>query len=127
MELVDAIDIRGAGYITIGYVTTHPKAVHPMALTNAEKQARWRNRHMVVLTEDAATIAEKLIDMADQAKLKRIAKYVNDHLKHPDRGPMERAVALGMTGYTRRARRPTEPQHSAQAGAGRKIGVRLAR
>ena len=70
-----------------------------MALTNAEKQARWRSRNQIVLTEDARDIAAKLIDMDDQAKLRRVAKFVNDHLKHPDRGPLERAVALGGIGY----------------------------
>lgn len=71
-----------------------------MALTNAEKQARWRSRNQIVLTEHAREIAEKLIEMADQAKLRRIAKFINDHLKHPDRSPFEKAVALGRVGYS---------------------------
>ena len=71
-----------------------------MALSNAEKQARWRGRNQVVLTEDAQTIATRLIEMDDQAKLKRVAKFVNDHLKHPDRSQLERAIALGRVGYS---------------------------
>jgi hypothetical protein len=67
-----------------------------MALTNAQKQARWRERNVVVLTDGAQWIAEKLIDMGDQAKLRRIAAFINDHLKHPERDPTERAIALGM-------------------------------
>ena len=39
-----------------------------MALSNAEKQARWRERNQTVLTDDARTIAGKLIDMEDQAQ-----------------------------------------------------------
>jgi len=51
-----------------------------MALTNAQKQARWRKRHQVVLTDPAKRIAAKLIAMPDEAKLRKIANYVNDHL-----------------------------------------------
>jgi hypothetical protein len=69
-----------------------------MALTNAEKQRRWRERNVVVLTEDAASIAEKLIDMSDQRKLKKIAGYVTDHLRHPDRNPEQRMIALDRGG-----------------------------
>jgi len=50
--------------------------------TNAERQARFRDRNVVLLTSDAREIAAKLIDMADQAKLKQVARYINDHLKH---------------------------------------------
>ena len=71
-----------------------------MALSNAEKQARWRERNQVVLTEHARVIAEKLIDMEDQAKLRKIAKFINDHLKHPDRTPEEKAIALGRAGIS---------------------------
>jgi hypothetical protein len=52
-----------------------------MALTNAQKQARWRKRNQVVLTEDARAIARKLIDMEDQGKLRKIARFINDHLR----------------------------------------------
>jgi hypothetical protein len=69
-----------------------------MALTNAEKQARWRERNVIALTESAADIASKLIAMDDQDKLRKIIRFVNDHLKHPDRTPTERAVALGHIG-----------------------------
>jgi hypothetical protein len=50
-----------------------------MALTNAQKQERWRKRNQVVLTDPAKRIAAKLIAM-DEAKLRRVANYVNDHL-----------------------------------------------
>ena len=66
-----------------------------MALTNAEKQARWRERNIILLADDATDIAAKLIEMDDQAKLREIAKFINDHLKHPERTSTERAVALG--------------------------------
>jgi hypothetical protein len=72
-----------------------------MALTNAERQVRWRERNQVVLTESAADIAAKLMEMSDQGKLRRIAAFLNDHLRHPDRSPAERAVALGKTGINR--------------------------
>jgi hypothetical protein len=58
-------------------------------LTNAQKQDRYRERHQVLLTARAEEIAEKLIEMADQAKLRKIARLVNDHLTHPDRTPTE--------------------------------------
>jgi hypothetical protein len=66
-----------------------------MALSNAQKQARWRERNVAVLTTDAREIASQLIEMEDQAKLKKIAAYINDHLKHPDRDQTERHIALG--------------------------------
>jgi hypothetical protein len=70
-----------------------------MAMSNAEKQARWRDRNVVSLTARADDIAAKLIAMDDQNKLRRIARYVNDHLRHPDRDAHERAIALGVVGY----------------------------
>jgi len=69
-----------------------------MALSNAQKQARWRERNIVLLAEDAAAIAGRLMEMDDQAKLRKIAKFINDHLKHPDRTPVERSIALGSMG-----------------------------
>jgi hypothetical protein len=51
-----------------------------MALTNAQKQERWRKRNQVVLTDSAKRIAAKLIAMPDEDKLRRVANYVNDHL-----------------------------------------------
>jgi hypothetical protein len=69
-----------------------------MALTNAEKQARWRERNVVKLTDRAQDIAAQLIGMDDQAKLKKIARFINDHLKHPERDQTERLIALGSIG-----------------------------
>lgn len=66
-----------------------------MALTNAQKQARWRERNVVKLTDPAMEIAEMLIEMDDQAKLRKVAKFINDHLKHPDRTLQERMIARG--------------------------------
>jgi hypothetical protein len=66
-----------------------------MSLTNAEKQRRYRDRNVVVLTGDATTIAEQLISMSDQKKLRKIAAFINDHLRHADRTPLERSIALG--------------------------------
>jgi len=75
-----------------------PGYVTGMALSNAEKQARFRDRNVVLLTGDARAIAGKLIDMDDQGKLRRIARYVNDHLRHPDRDAIEKDIALGWIG-----------------------------
>ena len=58
-----------------------------MPLSNAEKQRAFRERNVVVLTADARAIAGMLIDMADQSKLKKIARFISDHLKHPDSKP----------------------------------------
>ena len=74
----------------MGYVT--------MALTNAEKQARWRERNVVKLTDDAESIAWQLMHMDDQKKLLKISRYIRDHLKHPDRTDMEKQIALGRIG-----------------------------
>jgi hypothetical protein len=38
-----------------------------MALTNAEKQERWRSRRQVVLTDSAEGIAERLMAMENRA------------------------------------------------------------
>jgi hypothetical protein len=43
-----------------------------MPLTSAEKQARYRDRNMVLLTADAPSIVGKLMEMEDQAKLIQI-------------------------------------------------------
>jgi len=51
-----------------------------MALSNAQKQARWRAHNVLVLTSSAATIAEMLIEMPDQAKLRSIARKISAHL-----------------------------------------------
>ena len=60
-----------------GYVINEVVSV---PLTNAQKQERWRKRNQVVLTDSAKRIAAKLIAMDDEAKLRKIASYVNDHL-----------------------------------------------
>src|SRR5262245_62158449 len=55
-----------------------------MPLTNAQKQQRWRERHVVVLSAPAEDIASKLIASDDLYKLHTIAAIVNAHLKdHP--------------------------------------------
>jgi hypothetical protein len=46
-----------------------------MALTNAEKQARWRERNVVVLTESPEVIAEKLAAM-DRDKLRLVVQLL---------------------------------------------------
>jgi hypothetical protein len=51
-----------------------------MALTNAQKQKRWRRRNQVVLTEDAEAIALKLIAM-DRAKLRKVHNRITNYLK----------------------------------------------
>jgi hypothetical protein len=73
-----------------------------MPLTNAEKQKRFRERKVIVLTHDANDIAERLIELHDQdelratvRKLRKVASFVADHLRHPDRNPFQQAIALG--------------------------------
>jgi len=66
-----------------------------MALTNAEKQRRFRDRNVIVLTDRAEEIAEKLIDMEDQATLRKVARLVGNHLKNPNRSLDERNIDLG--------------------------------
>jgi hypothetical protein len=66
-----------------------------MPLTNAQKQARWRERNIVVLTARAEEIAEKLMDMADQKKLRKVARLIGNHLKNPNRSQDERNIDLG--------------------------------
>jgi len=36
--------------------------------------------------------------MSDQKKLRKIAAFINEHLSHPDRTPLERLIALGRAG-----------------------------
>jgi hypothetical protein len=55
-----------------------------MALTNAEKQARWRKRNVIVLTADAGEIARRLATMDDQAKLALIVGFLNKRLNPKD-------------------------------------------
>jgi hypothetical protein len=78
----------------------------PMPLTNAEKQARWRERNVIVLTRDAVDIAEAMIDLDREPdelrdivkKLRKVASYLNDHVRHPERTPYQQAIALGRAG-----------------------------
>ena len=67
-----------------------------------ETRARFYDQHedVVVLTSTAQEIAGSLIYMEDQEKLRKIARFVNDHLKHPDRTETERSIALGTMGIS---------------------------
>jgi hypothetical protein len=58
-----------------------------MALTNAEKQARWRERNVVVLTESPEVIAEKLAAM-DRDKLRLVVQLLP--FAHPKPAKSER-------------------------------------
>jgi ParB-like chromosome segregation protein Spo0J len=69
----------------------------PWAASEGEADDHDWTDDYVSLKDGARTIASQLIEM-DQNKLKRIAAYINDHLKHPERTPYERSVALGMSG-----------------------------
>jgi hypothetical protein len=51
-----------------------------MGLSNLERQQRWQARQLVKLTAPAKEVADKLIGMADQDKLRAVAKLVNAHL-----------------------------------------------
>ena len=51
-----------------------------MALSNAQKQARWWARNVLVLTQDADAIASKLIDDVDPAKLRMVVRRLGAHL-----------------------------------------------
>jgi hypothetical protein len=55
-----------------------------MALTNAEKQDRWRKRNLIQLTADAHEIARKLATMDDQVKLALIVGLVSQRLNPKD-------------------------------------------
>ena len=78
-----------------------------MPLSNAEKQRRFRERKVIVLTREASDIAEQLIELHDQdelratvRKLRKVASFVADHLRHPDRNPFQRNIALGRGGIS---------------------------
>jgi hypothetical protein len=64
-----------------------------MPLSNKEKQRRFRERNVIVLTRDAADIADDLMDRSPDdlqevvKKLKKVTAYLNDHLRHPGRPP----------------------------------------
>jgi len=68
-----------------------------MALSNAEKQRRWRERNVIVLTSDADDIAEKLMEQEPDelreivSKLRKVARRLADHLRNPG-AVAERAV-----------------------------------
>jgi hypothetical protein len=55
-----------------------------MPLSSAEKQARYRNRNVVLLTADARAIADKLIEMEDRAKLVQIVALLRNRLDPTD-------------------------------------------
>ena len=52
-----------------------------MPFTNAQKQARWRDRNMIVLSASAEQIASKLTATDDLHKLHKLAALLNHHLK----------------------------------------------
>jgi hypothetical protein len=55
-----------------------------MALSNAEKQRRWRERNLIPLTADAREIARRLAAMDDQVKLALIVAFLNARLNPKD-------------------------------------------
>src|SRR5262249_41697064 len=55
-----------------------------MPLTSAEKQARYRERNVVLLTADAHAIADKLMAMEDQAKLIQVVGLLKNRLDSTD-------------------------------------------
>jgi hypothetical protein len=55
-----------------------------MALTNAQKQRRWRERSVLLLSADAREIARRLAAMDDQTKLARIVYLLNKRHKPTD-------------------------------------------
>jgi hypothetical protein len=55
-----------------------------MPLTGAEKQARYRDRNILSLKADAPAIADKLMEIEDQAKLFQIVNILKDRLSPPD-------------------------------------------
>jgi hypothetical protein len=66
-----------------------------MALTNAEKQERWRARHQLVLTDSAEGIADRLMAMEDRAKLRKVWALVRARLKDL---PCEKCKGSGLYG-----------------------------
>jgi hypothetical protein len=81
-----------------------------MALTNAQKQKRWRRRNQVVLTEDAEAIALKLIAM-DRAKLRKVHNQITNYLKETKGMPKARREAHD---FWQRAERYWEKQWVAE-------------
>jgi hypothetical protein len=54
-----------------------------VALTNSQKQARWRQRNQVRLTDTSAQIAEQLLNLPE-FKLREVMTRVDDYLKNPN-------------------------------------------
>jgi hypothetical protein len=52
-----------------------------MTPTNAQRQARFRERNQILLTGSAEDIAKKLIGMADQDKLRKVYRLLGKHVK----------------------------------------------
>jgi hypothetical protein len=76
--------------VTAPVVVTSPwtgwlRDAHTMPLSSAEKQARYRARNVVLLTADARAIADKLLEIEDQAKLIQVAGLLREKL-HPTDG-----------------------------------------
>jgi hypothetical protein len=65
-----------------------------MALSNAEKQARWRERNIIKLTDHSVDIAEKLLAM-DRDKLVVILETIKERMSAPlaIKAPRSRAAA----------------------------------
>jgi hypothetical protein len=55
-----------------------------MALSNAEKQARWRKRNLIALTADACEIARRLATSMDEVKLAQVVGLLNGRLNPKD-------------------------------------------
>ena len=74
-----------------------------MTMAMAEAIARAREAHVGWcaarnITARAEDIAEKLMEMEDQAKLRKIHRWIGNHLKNPKRSLTERHVDLGRLG-----------------------------
>jgi hypothetical protein len=63
-----------------------------MALTNAEKQARFRERNTVLLTAGPAEIADKLA-MMNKKKLRKIYNRLGGHLNRKPRNKVESTMS----------------------------------
>jgi hypothetical protein len=78
-----------------------------MPLTSAEKQARYRSRNVVLLTADAHAIADKLMEMEDQAKLFQIVTLLKDRID--PQGSLARLAARTPLAIASPARSPSRP------------------
>ena len=79
-----------------------------MPQTNAEYQRRFRSRNVVVLTASAEQIAERLIGMKDQSKLRWIARLIGDHINATPCGTCDGSGQYRMAGSRCSAKKPTE-------------------